>query len=141
MNISSRTFFLYLSKNKALTRAAQNWGGNIAAGKIIGGTDFPSSIPFIRTLNETDVDENYKRLIKTQLLNGHYTAIATHDDKMIDYTKRLVKDYNISLDSFEFQMLYRMRTTTQQELVKEGYKTRVYVPYGSAWYGFYEKTC
>ncbi|CAM3800117.1 hypothetical protein GCM10009865_06180 [Aeromicrobium ponti] len=52
MNISSRSFFLYLSKNKALNRAAQNWGGNIAAGKIIGGTDFPSSIPFIRTLNE-----------------------------------------------------------------------------------------
>jgi proline dehydrogenase len=284
VQVVSKDFFLYLSKNKALNRAAQNWGGNIAAGKIIGGIDFPSSIRFIKGLNEqglsvtvdhlgefvtskavakdrteecirtietiasqgldshvslkmtslgldideklvyenmtrildiaekhkimvtidmedeqrcqktldifkdfkqrytyvstvlqaylyrtendihdlhsynpflrlvkgayqesagvafplkADVDENYKKIIKIQLLNGHYTAIATHDNAIINYTKQLVKEHNISLDSFEFQMLYGMRTTTQKELVKEGYKIRVYVPYGNDWYGYF----
>jgi proline dehydrogenase len=284
VQVITRDFFLFLSKNKALNRAAQNWGGNIAAGKIIGGYDFPSSIRFIKELNEqglsvtvdhlgefvtseavakerteeciqtiemiategldsqvslkmsslgfdiddqlvyenmtrivetaekhkvmvtidmedeqrcqktldifkdfkqryayistvlqaylyrtekdindlnqykpflrlvkgaykesadvafpekADVDENYKRIIKMHLLNGNYTAIATHDDAIIDYTKKLVKEHNISQDAFEFQMLYGMRSTTQKELVKDGYKMRVYVPYGNDWYGYF----
>jgi proline dehydrogenase len=284
MQVITKDFFLYLSKNKALNRAAQNWGGNIAAGKIIGGYNFPSSIRFIKELNKqglsvtvdhlgefvtsdavakertdecirtiemiaaqgldsqvslkmtslgldideklvyenmtrildtaekhqimvtidmedeqrcqktldifkdfkqrytyistvlqaylyrtekdindldqykpflrlvkgayqesadvafpekADVDENYKRIIKIHLLNGNYTAIATHDDAIIDYTKKLVKEHNISKDAFEFQMLYGMRSTTQKELVKEGYKMRVYVPYGNDWYGYF----
>ncbi len=52
VQVLTRDFFLYLSKNKALNKAAQNWGGNIAAGKIVGGLDFPSSIKFIKELNE-----------------------------------------------------------------------------------------
>ncbi|MEH7222193.1 proline dehydrogenase [Bacillus sp. JJ1566] len=84
-----------------------------------------------------DVDENYKKLIEQSLLSGNYTAIATHDDAMIEYTKELVKKHNIPNDQFEFQMLYGMRTKTQLELVKEGYKFRVYVPYGMDWYGYF----
>ncbi|WP_057912092.1 proline dehydrogenase family protein [Peribacillus muralis] len=83
------------------------------------------------------VDDNFKQIIKQHVLNGNYTAVATHDDKIIDYTKELVKDEGISGDSFEFQMLYGIRNEKQIELVKEGYKVRVYVPYGTDWYGYF----
>ncbi|MEI2664441.1 proline dehydrogenase [Rossellomorea sp. LJF3] len=84
-----------------------------------------------------DVDENFKKIIKTHLLNGNYTAIATHDDEMIEYTKRLVEEYKIPRDQFEFQMLFGIRVERQHELVKEDYKMRVYVPYGTDWYGYF----
>ena len=84
-----------------------------------------------------DVDENYKNIIKMHLLNGNYTAIATHDDAIIDYTKQLVKEYDIPNSQFEFQMLFGIRNERQLELAKEGYKMRVYVPYGTDWYGYF----
>ncbi|HWO77131.1 MAG TPA: proline dehydrogenase [Bacillus sp. (in: firmicutes)] len=84
-----------------------------------------------------DVDENYKKLIQIHLLNGHYTAIATHDDAIIDFTKKFVKEHQIPLDQFEFQMLYGIRPEKQLELVKEGYKMRVYVPFGTDWFGYF----
>lgn len=284
VSVITRDLFLYLSNNKTLNRAAQNWGATIASGKIVGGMDFPSSIKFIKELNneglsvtvdhlgefvrsetvakerteeciqtietivaqqldshvslkltslgldisknlvyenmmkimesaeknkvmvtidmedeqrcqdtlsifkdlkkdyhyistvlqaylyrtekdldelnsyqpflrlvkgaykespkvafpgKEDVDNNYKKIIKKHLLNGNYAGIATHDDAIIEYTKRLVDEYNIPKHSFEFQMLYGMRSTTQRELVKEGYNMRVYVPYGRDWYGYF----
>ncbi|OEH92270.1 proline dehydrogenase family protein [Bacillus solimangrovi] len=84
-----------------------------------------------------DVDGNFKKIIKMHLLNGNYTAVATHDDQIIEYTKQLVKEHNISNEQFEFQMLYGIRVERQEELVKEGYKMRVYVPYGNDWYGYF----
>ena len=284
MQVITRDFFLYLSKNKLLNRAAQTWGGNIAAGKIVGGIDFQSSIKIIRALNEQglsvtvdhlgefvtgevaakkrtdeciqtietiadekldshvslkltslgldidekfvyenmtrildtaeknqimvtidmedvqrcqrtldifkefkerytyvstvlqaylyrteqdiidlnqynpflrlvkgaykespsvafpekeDVDKNYKKLIKIHLLNGNYTAIASHDEDMIEFTKKLVKEHNVPKTQFEFQMLFGMCTALQKKLVDEGYKVRVYVPYGEDWYGYF----
>ncbi|MEM1500109.1 proline dehydrogenase [Bacillus velezensis] len=86
---------------------------------------------------KSDVDENYKRLIRKQLLKGHYTAVATHDDKMIEFTKQLAKEHGIPNDRFEFQMLYGMRSQTQLSLVEEGYRMRVYLPYGDDWYGYF----
>ncbi|MFS0599418.1 proline dehydrogenase family protein [Peribacillus frigoritolerans] len=93
--------------------------------------------PEVAFPEKNDVDENYKKLIKQSLLNGNYTAIASHDDKIIEYTKELAKKYNIPNTQFEFQMLYGMRNKTQYELVKQGYKMRVYVPYGLDWYGYF----
>ncbi|MER3125319.1 proline dehydrogenase family protein [Bacillus pumilus] len=87
--------------------------------------------------NKKDVDQNYQKLIEKQLLTGNYTAIATHDDQMIEFTKNIVKKHNIPTNQFEFQMLYGMRSETQQALVKEGYQMRVYTPYGREWYGYY----
>ncbi|TQR22815.1 proline dehydrogenase family protein [Bacillus safensis] len=87
--------------------------------------------------NKKDVDQNYQKLIEKQLLSGNYTAIATHDDQMIEFTKNIVKKHNIPTSQFEFQMLYGMRSETQQALVKEGYQMRVYTPYGREWYGYY----
>ena len=93
--------------------------------------------PDVAFPDKKDVDDNFKKIIKTHLLNGNYTAIATHDDEMIEYTKRLVEEYNIPRDQFEFQMLFGIRVERQHELVKEGYKMRVYVPYGTDWYGYF----
>ncbi|PRS37980.1 proline dehydrogenase [Bacillus sp. RJGP41] len=93
--------------------------------------------PEVAFPEKNDVDENYKKLIKQSLLNGNYTAIASHDDKIIEYTKELAKKYDIPNTQFEFQMLYGMRNKTQYELVKQGYKMRVYVPYGLDWYGYF----
>jgi len=86
---------------------------------------------------KSDVDENFKKIIRIHLENGNYTAVATHDDTMIEYTKQLVKELGIPNDQFEFQMLYGIRPERQLELVKEGYKMRVYVPYGTDWYGYF----
>ncbi|MRX72028.1 proline dehydrogenase [Bacillus lacus] len=93
--------------------------------------------PEVAFPDKKDVDENLKKIIKMHLLNGNYTAVASHDENMISYTKALVEEYNISKDQFEFQMLYGIRPERQLELVKEGYRMRVYVPYGTDWYGYF----
>lgn len=87
--------------------------------------------------DKKDVDENLKKIIKMHLLNGNYTAVATHDDAIIEYTKKLVKEYNIPNSQFEFQMLYGIRPERQEQLAREGYTMRVYVPYGTDWYGYF----
>ncbi|SEQ28390.1 L-proline dehydrogenase [Piscibacillus halophilus] len=92
--------------------------------------------PQVAYPDKKDVDENFKKIIKIHLLNGNYTAVATHDDAMIDYTKELVKEHGISNDQFEFQMLYGIRQELQEKLVQEGYTMRVYVPYGNDWFGY-----
>lgn len=87
--------------------------------------------------NKKYVDENYKKLIRQSFEYGIYPAIATHDDQMIRYTKKLAQELNISKNQFEFQFLYGMRTELQLQLVREGYKVRVYLPYGQDWYGYF----
>ncbi|WP_121610148.1 proline dehydrogenase family protein [Mesobacillus foraminis] len=84
-----------------------------------------------------DVDDNYKKIIKQHLLNGNYTAVASHDETMIEYTKSVVSEYNIPKEHFEFQMLYGICEDLQAKLVKEGYKVRVYVPFGVDWFGYF----
>jgi len=93
--------------------------------------------PEVAFPNKADVDENYKKIIKQHLLNGNYAAIATHDDQIIQYVKQLEKEFNIPRTQFEFQMLFGIRTQSQIDLAKEGYKMRVYVPYGNDWYGYF----
>lgn len=87
--------------------------------------------------DKADVDENYKKIIATQLKNGQYAGVATHDDAIIEFTKKFAKENDIPRDQFEFQMLYGIRTELQQKLVEEGYRVRIYVPYGNDWYGYF----
>ncbi|MEC1680770.1 proline dehydrogenase [Bacillus mojavensis] len=82
-------------------------------------------------------DLHFQSLIKLHLLSGNYTAVATHDDDIIAFTKKLVAEHHIPLSQFEFQMLYGIRPERQKELVKEGYKMRVYVPYGTDWFSYF----
>lgn len=93
--------------------------------------------PEVAYPNKPDVDENFKRLISTHLKNGSYTAIATHDPQIIGFTKQLVKQLNIPLNQFEFQMLYGIREELQLQLAREGYKVRIYVPFGRDWFGYF----
>ncbi|MCA0992235.1 proline dehydrogenase [Alkalihalobacillus hwajinpoensis] len=86
---------------------------------------------------KSDVDHNLKQLIKKHLLNGNFTAIASHDDAIINFTKEFVKEHDIPKDQFEFQMLYGMRNQSQLDLLAEGYAVRVYLPYGNDWYGYF----
>ncbi len=69
-------------------------------------------------------------------MSGHETAVATHDDDIISFTKTLISEHQIPREQFEFQMLYGIRTERQKELAEEGYRMRVYVPYGTDWYGY-----
>ncbi|SCW35913.1 L-proline dehydrogenase [Paenibacillus tianmuensis] len=93
--------------------------------------------PKVAFPEKKDVDENYKKIIKMHLLNGNYTAVASHDENMISFTKQLVKEHGIPNDRFEFQMLYGICEELQNRLVSEGYKVRVYVPYGIDWFGYF----
>ncbi|WP_199614362.1 proline dehydrogenase family protein [Paenibacillus alkalitolerans] len=93
--------------------------------------------PEVAFPEKADVDENYKKNIIMHLLNGNYTAIASHDENVIMYTKGIVKDHRISKDQFEFQMLYGICVDLQKRLVEEGYKVRVYVPFGVDWFGYF----
>ncbi len=87
--------------------------------------------------HKKDVDENFKKIIARHLLNGNYTMVATHDERMIEYTKDLAMKNGIDRGRFEFQMLYGIRPERQLELASEGYKVRVYVPFGTDWYGYF----
>jgi proline dehydrogenase len=84
-----------------------------------------------------DVDANYVDLMKLLLDHGTYPAIATHDQGMVDATKTYVAEKKIARDRFEFQMLYGIRRDLQRKLIAEGYRVRLYVPFGEAWYPYY----
>ena len=83
-----------------------------------------------------DVDESYVRCMRTLLTNGHYPGIATHDEAIVRETRRFARDNDIRNDQFEFQMLYGVRRDLQEKLVREGYRMRVYVPFGTQWYPY-----
>jgi proline dehydrogenase len=92
--------------------------------------------PTIAFPQKVDVDRNYIRLTKKLLTCGTYPGLATHDSAIIDGAKAFTNDHNISAERFEFQMLYGIRRDLQEQLVKEGYNMRVYVPFGQAWYPY-----
>lgn len=101
---------------------------------VKGAYKEPATVAFPE---KAKVDENLIALIKHQLDNGWYVAVGSHDDKIIAWTKDYVKKNNISKDKFEFQMLYGIKTEMQKKLVQEGYRMRIYVPYGTDWYGYF----
>jgi proline dehydrogenase len=84
-----------------------------------------------------DIDSNYLKLIKIRLQQPAFTSIATHDHVIINEVKRFVKENNIPLSRFEFQMLYGFRSELQKELAQEGFNFTTYVPFGEDWYGYY----
>jgi len=86
---------------------------------------------------KADVDANYARLMRMLLPSGFYHGIATHDPRMIAETIRWAAEKQISKDDFEFQMLYGVRTDLQRQLVRDGYRLRVYIPYGRDWFPYF----
>jgi proline dehydrogenase len=87
--------------------------------------------------DKKDVDRNYLKLMKTLLDHGVYPAIATHDENIQNEAQRYRRERGIGADKFEFQMLYGIRRDLQRRLTGEGYRVRVYVPYGTAWYPYF----
>ena len=87
--------------------------------------------------DKKDVDANYVALTKTLLTSGVFHGSATHDEALIDATKRFASENAIDPATFEFQMLYGVRRDLQRALVAEGYKVRVYVPFGDEWYPYF----
>jgi proline dehydrogenase len=92
--------------------------------------------PTVAYPEKRDVDANYVRCMHKLLLNGNYPGIATHDPAMLAEAKRFVSDQKIERSRFEFQMLYGIRRDLQEQLVREGYNLRVYVPFGTQWYPY-----
>ncbi|MBZ5522834.1 MAG: proline dehydrogenase family protein [Acidobacteriia bacterium] len=85
---------------------------------------------------KADVDANYIRLMKMLLKSGVYHGMATHDENMIRATVEFARAENIPASAFEFQMLYGVRRDLQQSLVKDGWRCRVYIPFGTEWYPY-----
>ena len=83
-----------------------------------------------------DVDSNYIRSMHELMSKGNYPGLATHDEAIIREAKRFAKEKNIPADRYEFQMLYGVRRDLQDRLVREGYRMRVYVPFGTQWYPY-----
>jgi proline dehydrogenase len=86
--------------------------------------------------DKKDVDAHYVRLMHRLLTDGNYPGIATHDEAMITEAKRFVEQHGIARDRFEFQMLYGVRRDLQDGLIRDGYRMRVYVPFGTQWYPY-----
>ncbi len=86
---------------------------------------------------KADVDANYVKLMRMLLASGIYHGIATHDPAMIRATLDFVREQDIKRDRFEFQMLYGIRTDLQQKLVRDGYRVRVYIPFGVDWFPYF----
>jgi proline dehydrogenase len=83
-----------------------------------------------------DVDASYLRCMHALMQHGNYPGIATHDEAIIKEAKRFAKEHQIAPNRFEFQMLYGVRRDLQDQLVREGYRMRVYVPFGTQWYPY-----
>ena len=96
-----------------------------------------SEAPEVAFPRKEDVDKNFVKLMQILLESGIYHAIATHDPAMIDATKEFVARQKIAKDKFEFQMLYGIRADLQRELVRDGYRMRVYIPYGRDWFPYF----
>ena len=86
---------------------------------------------------KAEVDANYIELMKLLLAKGQYPAFATHDEKIIRQIEDYVASQKIGRDAFEFQMLYGIRRDLQKRLAAGGYRLRLYVPFGKAWYPYY----
>lgn len=99
-----------------------------------GAYDEPASVAYPE---KKDVDDNYVRVMKLLLASGTYHGIATHDPKMIDATIDFAQKEGIGQEAFEFQMLYGIRRDLQEQLARDGYNMRVYVPYGQHWYPYF----
>ena len=99
-----------------------------------GAYNEPSSLAFH---NKADVDANYLRLMHMLLESRLYHRIATHDPRMIAETQRAADELGLMKNQFEFQMLYGVNRPFQEQLVRDGYRLRVYVPFGRAWFPYF----
>ncbi len=92
--------------------------------------------PEIAFQKKAEVDANYVKLMKILMKSPIYHGLATHDENIIKQAESFATRENIPRDAFEFQMLYGIRRDLQQRLVREGWRVRVYIPFGAEWYPY-----
>ncbi|HEY0672409.1 MAG TPA: proline dehydrogenase family protein [Longimicrobiales bacterium] len=93
----------------------------------------PASVAFQA---RSEVNGNFVRLMQLLLQHGNYPGIATHDPDMLRATRQFAAERKIDASRYEFQMLYGVRRDLQQQLIRDGYRLRIYVPFGEAWYPY-----
>jgi proline dehydrogenase len=86
---------------------------------------------------KSEVDRNYVKLMRLLLEEGADPAIASHDERILSDAQLYIHERRISADRFEFQMLYGIRRDLQKRLIADGFRLRLYVPYGDAWYPYF----
>ena len=121
----------YLRRTEADCRALAHEGSRVRLCK--GAYDEPDSVAFTSRL---DVDSSYVRCLKVLMSGAGYPMIATHDPRMIRITAALATRFDRAPGSYEFQMLYGIRPEEQRRLASTGERMRIYVPYGTEWYGY-----
>jgi proline dehydrogenase len=125
-------FQAYLKRTAADVERVIAWGARVRLCK--GAYNEPPEIAYKQM---PQIRENYLKLAKELLTRGNYPGIATHDRRLIAAVKAIAKNENVAADRFEFQMLYGCRPHVQRELVEQGYRMRVYVPFGTHWAGYF----
>jgi proline dehydrogenase len=113
-------------------QAINTFGGRVRLVK--GAYQEPKTVAYQK---KADVDAAYARMVKAVLIGGHDAAIATHDPAMIELARTIAREHQIAPDRFEFQMLYGIRRDLQAGLVADGYRVRVYLPFGRDWYPYF----
>ena len=120
-----------------LRRTEQDVEDMIALGARVrlckGAYKEPAEVAFPQ---KKDVDANYVECMERLLARGHYPGLATHDEKIIAHAHEFTKAKQINTDRYEFQMLYGVRRDLQYGLREDGYRMRVYVPFGTHWYPY-----
>lgn len=122
----------YLYRTESDVKDLLQMGARIRLCK--GAYKEPETVAF---QDKAEVDKNYVHIMKMLLVSGIYHGIATHDENMIAATRQFAAEKGITPDQYEFQMLFGIRRDLQEKLVKEGYRMRVYVPYGEYWYPYF----
>ena len=121
----------YLRRTAADVEHANRLGCRVRICK--GAYQEPASVAFP---DKGDVDANYVRCMHALMRDGNYPGIATHDERIIAQAKRFAAENGIGNQRYEFQMLYGVRRDLQEQLMREGYRMRVYVPFGTQWYPY-----
>ncbi len=121
-----------LRRSEADARRVIEQGGRIRLVK--GAYKEPRTIAY---QTKSEVDEAFVRIMRLLLEDADYPAIATHDPAMIAATKACAAELGLSADRFEFQMLYGVRRDLQAALAAEGYRVRVYIPFGREWFPYF----
>ncbi len=121
----------YLRRTEEDCRSLSGAGSRVRLCK--GAYAEPATVAFT---DQAEVDRSYVRCMAILMAGQGYPMLATHDPRLIAIGERLAHDLRRAADTFEFQMLYGIRPTEQQRLANHGYRMRVYVPYGTDWYGY-----
>ena len=121
----------YLYRTEADVKRANELGARVRICK--GAYKEPAEVAFPE---KADVDKNYVTAMHQLMEHGNYPGLATHDEVIIAEARRFAKEKGIANDRFEFQMLYGVRRDLQENLVRDGYRMRCYVPFGTQWYPY-----